>query len=135
MLTKFKNSAAIIWARVDALNPRLIYQNFELIQSPSKSPNFEHVWPEICQNPGPRPNSRKTELQTLLNPGSFTKTQLQTHPNPPKIQNSKPMNWVIKPNTSCLITPKALCWTVKLPQIALFSDSRALWHDLSLDPS
>ena len=40
----------------------------------------------------------EVELRTLSNPGLPTKTELQTHPNPPKIPNSEPTNWV-RPNT------------------------------------
>ena len=34
----------------------------------------------------------EVELRTLSNPGLPTKTELRTHPNPPKIQNSEPTN-------------------------------------------
>ena len=47
----------------------------------------------------PRPKSGKTELWTLPNPGSSTQIELQTHPNPPKIPNFEPTNWV-RPNTN-----------------------------------
>ena len=40
----------------------------------------------------------EVELRTLSNPGLPTKTELRTHPNPPKILNSEPTNWV-RPNT------------------------------------
>ena len=48
----------------------------------------------VCQ----RPKSGKIELQTLPNPGSYTKTKAQTHSNTPKIPNFEPTNWV-PPNT------------------------------------
>ena len=34
----------------------------------------------------------EVELRTLSNPGLPTKTELRTHPNPPKIPNSEPTN-------------------------------------------
>ena len=54
--------------------------NFKNFWTPQKSLNFEPVWPETSWTP--RPKSRKTELRTLLNPGSSTKIKLGM--NPPK---------------------------------------------------
>ena len=63
---------------------------------------FTQIWPKIswfwAQKRISRvrqssPNS-KYELRTLPNPGLPTKTELQTHPNPPKIPNSEHTNWV-----------------------------------------
>ena len=53
----------------------------------SEITNFELLW------------TIEAELQTLSNLGLPTKMELQTHPNPPKIQNSEPANW-IWPNTN-----------------------------------
>ena len=58
----------------------------------------------------------EVELRTLSNPGSPTKTELRTHPNPPKMPNSEPTNWV-RPNTNqfpCYFISKV--WSVEFLQ-------------------
>ena len=62
-----------------------------LSHSKKQARNFEHVKPEIWAEP--RPKYRKTEIRTLLSPGSFIQHLPKSNLNPPKIPNFKPMNW------------------------------------------
>ena len=57
----------------------------------------------------PRPKSGKTKLQTLANPGSSTEIELRTRPNPPKILNFEPMNWV-RPNANTYFESQNFTW-------------------------
>ena len=72
--------------------------------NPTKIPNSEPTNPTTINILEKTSNfellrTLEVKLRTFPNTSSPTKTKLRTQPNPPKIPNSKPTNWV-RPNTS-----------------------------------